>query len=155
MLLSVYELLTQRVHAGESFNVDFIKRNIKVNGEYLVKNGEWDCERPLLPKNMQECDPIKMIDDLYFQYKYSIPSEKSETQRKKYFKALSVGEIPDALLFTAERREEAMAKLEGYILCSVLNGNFEWSEDMGKWFYQSKIDPDLVILRSWIENKNY
>ena len=35
----------------------------------------------------------------------------------------------------------------------IVNGLFVWDEDeMGKWFWQSDIDPDLVILRSWIEN---
>jgi hypothetical protein len=52
-----------------------------------------------------------------------------------------------------ERREVARAKLEGFILCIIVDGFFVWNEEeMGKWFYQSTIDPDLVILRRWIEN---
>ena len=52
----------------------------------------------------------------------------------------------------AERREIAQAKLEGYILCMMLENKFVWDEyKMGKWFYQSKEEPDLVILKKWIE----
>jgi len=84
-----------------------------------------------------------------------LPSERSDSKRRKYFKALSVNEILDEQLMIAERREIAQAKLEGFILCMVLTGQFIWDEPtMGKWFYQSANDPDLVILRSWVENKN-
>ena len=56
---------------------------------------------------------------------------------------------------TGERREVARAKLEGFVLCMIVNELFVWNEtEIGKWFWQSKNDPDLVILRSWIENKN-
>lgn len=153
-MASIYEMLVQCVHAGEPYNIDFVKRNIKLNGFYLVKNGEWDHERNLLPEYLRNCNVINTIEDLYFKYKYSIPTERCESKRTKYFKALHVEEIPDALLFTAERRDEAMAKLEGFILCSVLSGAFKWEENMGKWFWQSENDPDLVILRIWVENKN-
>ena len=54
---------------------------------------------------------------------------------------------------TGERREVAKARLEGFILCMILNEKFQWDEEkLGKWFYQSKIDPDLIILRDWVEN---
>jgi hypothetical protein len=34
-------------------------------------------------------------------------------------------------------------------------GLFKWDEEtMGKWFWQSKKDKDLVILRQWIEGKD-
>ena len=152
MTLSIYEMLTQRVHAGEPFSIDFEKRNIKLNGKHLVKNGEWDGDRLLLPSSLQNCDVMKTIEELYFEYKHSLPSERNDKKRKRYFKALSVDDIPDAILFTAERREVAQARLEGFVLCSVLNGSLKW-EDEKKWFYQSVNDPDLVVLRSWVENK--
>jgi general stress protein 26 len=38
----------------------------------------------------------------------------------------------------------------------ILSGQLTWDEDVmkGKWFYQSENDPDLILLRSWVENKN-
>lgn len=149
---SIYEELHHEVFLGNSFSVDFGKRNIKVGKKYLVKNGEWDEERQLLPVGLQDVNILKTIEDMYFKYKYSLPSERSDSKRRKYFKAAKMEEIPDALLWNSDYRDIEQAKLEGFILCSILCGKFKWTEDMGKWFYQSKNDPDLVILRSWVEN---
>ena len=41
--------------------------------------------------------------------------------------------------------------VEFYILCRIIGG-FTWNpETMGKWFWQSEKDKDLVILRKWVE----
>ena len=153
MSYSIYEELNCLVHTGRPFSVDFEKRNMKADGRYLIKDGEWDKEKKLLPTELQNVDILKTIEDMYFQYKNSLPSERNDSKRRKYFKAASMDEIPDALLWSFDYREREQAKLEGFILCSILSGAFKWTEDMGKWFYQSKNDPDLVILRNWIENK--
>ena len=51
-------------------------------------------------------------------------------------------------------REYAQAKLEGFILCAILMGHFKWDEEkMGKWYWQSKTEPSLIILRQWVEGK--
>ena len=150
---SIYDELVQAVHMGRPFVVDFEKRNIKLGrGCYLVKNGEWDTAKSLLPQDLHGVDVLKTIEDMYFSYKHSLPSERNDNKRRKYFKALPIEEIPMGLLWGGDYREKAQAKLEGFILCSILSGAFKWTENMGKWFYQSKNDPDLVILRSWIEN---
>ena len=45
----------------------------------------------------------------------------------------------------------AQAELELYVLCQILSG-LKWNpETMGCWFWQSKEDKDLVILRQWVE----
>ena len=60
--------------------------------------------------------------------------------------------MTDEQLMCGERREVAQATLEGFILCMILNGELVWDEDiMGKWFWQSVEDKDLVILRQWVE----
>ena len=130
---------------------------MKVGKDFLIKNGEYDTSRLLFNRL---CDPCPMelvlgfIEHLYRKYKYSLPSERSDSKRKVYFKALPIEQIPDEELFVAERREIVKAKLEGFILCMILEGRFVWDEStMGKWFWQSKEHEDLVILRKWIERK--
>lgn len=152
--MTIYEELVERVFNGEAFNIDFEKRNIKVGKTFLVKDGSYDDDRVLFgAKSLQMPDIMKLIEFMYHNYKYSLPSERSDNKRKKYFKALSVDEIPDELLMTAEKREVAQAKLEGYILCLAMDNHFKWNDISNGWFYQSVGDPDLVILKSWIENK--
>ena len=152
--MTIYEELVQRVSDGESFYINFKNRAMKVGKKFLIADGVYDEARKLIDcdcADMQEV--LREIEKLYADYKYSLPSERSDGKRRKYFKSLSIEELPDGKLMIAARREVAQAKLEGFILCSILSDEFQWTEKMGKWFYQSKNDPDLVILRNWVENK--
>ena len=153
----IYVELVARVDGGETFSIDFEKRTMKVGKEYLIKNGEYDTSREVFDLGHREIYSIHvslhMIEELYKNYKYSLPSERSDNKRRKYFKALPIEKIPDDKLLIAERRETARARLEGFILCAIITNQFEWDEKiLGKWFYQSESDPDLVLLRNWIEN---
>lgn len=159
--MTIYEELIQRVSDGESFSIDFEKRTMKVGKDKLINEGKWDDSRQLTKTSVDmqgglgRKTTLDLIESLYRDYKYSLPSERSESKRRKYFKALPIEQIPDEALFNAERREIAQARLEGFILCTVLEDKLTWNEtEMGRWFWQSKSDPSLVILKSWIENKN-
>lgn len=156
--MTIYEELIRRVSEGETFHIDFEKRTMKIGKQKIIDNGKWDESRKLIELEYHQKElefAMKTIYQLYLGYKYSLPSERSDSKRQKYFKALPIDEISDEQLMCAERREVAQCKLEGFILCMVLLGVFVWNEDRhGKWFWQSKGDSDLVILRSWIENKN-
>ena len=154
--MTIYEELIERVSSGETFHIDFEQRTMKIGKQKIIDGGKYDEDRILYTKKLLEMsDILSILEDLYDSYRYSLPSERSENKRRKYFKALSVDDIPDELLMIAERREIAQARIEGFVLCMVLEGQFIWDEEeLGKWFYQSDKSPDLVILRSWIENKN-
>ena len=157
--MSIYLELIERVREGETFHIDFEKRNMKVGNEYLIKEGEFDESMELLPSLYEDVYSLHvalhMIRELYRSYKYSLPSERSDNKRRKYFKALPMEEITDEQLMVAERREIAQAALEGLVLCLIVSGQLVWDEEImqGKWFWQSKSDPDLVLLRSWVEGK--
>lgn len=152
--MTIYEELIKRVTEGESFYINFKNRALKIGKEFVIADGVYDTERELITYPHDDMDTIlKIIELLYRSYKYSLPSERSVNKRRTYFKALEANEMTDAQLALGERRERAQAALEGFILCSIVNGKFQWDEEkMGKWFYQSQKDADLVILRSWIEN---
>ena len=156
--MSIYLELIERVSNGDPFHIDFEKRDMKVGKDYLIKDGEFDKSKELFPHFHEVYDlsvVLYMIGQLYKNYKYSLPSERSDGKRKKYFKALPIDELTDVQLMVADRREVAQAHLEGFVLCSILNNDLVWDEEVmeGKWFWQLKTDPDLVILRSWIEGK--
>lgn len=147
--MTIYEELIERVSNGETFYIDLEKKTMKIGKETLIKNGEYDNERELITSIAQ--DILSTIESLYVNYKYSLPSERSDSKRRKYFKALSINELTDEQLILADRREITQAALEGYILCMTLNGQFKWTKNMGNWFWQSSKDKDLVILKKWIE----
>ena len=156
--MTIYEELIKRVSEGETFHIDFEKQTMKIGKQKIIDNGKWDENRTLIDGVDDIFDTLEVlcsVKHLYHKYKYSLPSERSDSKRQKYFKALSADQISDEQLMCAERREVAQCKLEGFILCMILIGKFTWLEDvMGKWFWQSKDDLDLVILRGWVENKN-
>ena len=154
--MTIYEELIKQVEEGESFYINFKNQSLKIGKKFLVADGFYDDDRVLFATDeLEMSDVLSYIETLYENYKYSLPSERSDSKRRTYFKALSVDKLSDEHMVTGERREVARAKLEGFILCMIIDGFFVWDEkEMGKWFYQSKRDSDLVILRSWIENNN-
>ena len=148
----IYDEFIKRVKDGEKFSINFEKRNLKVGKDWLIKDGETEtgniicASRPVAPV-------LEHIESLYSNYKYSCPSERSDNNRKCYFKALSADELTDAQMVYGENREVARARLEGFILCMILKGELVWRDEWGTYFWQSKRDKDLVLLRSWIEGK--
>jgi hypothetical protein len=151
--MTIYEELIKRVEEGESFYINFKNQSLKIGKKFVVTDGFYDDDRILFTTSeLEMSDVLSYIETLYDNYKYSLPSERSDSKRRTYFKALSVDKLTDEQMATGERREVARAKLEGFILCMIVDGFFVWDEDtMGKWFYQSDRDSDLVILRSWVE----
>ena len=152
--MTIYEELIKRVSEGEPFYVNFKNRALKIGKKFVIADGVYDDSRELIAYAYDKIESLLgVIDNLYCNYKYSLPSERSDSKRRQYFKALSVEELTDMQMATGERREVARARLEGFILCMVVNKKFVWDEQMmGKWFYQSKTDSDLVILRDWVKN---
>ena len=152
--MTIYEELVKRVSDGESFYINFKNRALKIGKKFIIADGFYDDEQTLYTTSeMEMSDILSQVEALYKNYKYSLPSERSDNKRRQYFKALPVDKLTDKQMVTGEMREVARAKLEGFILCMIVDGFFVWDEsELGKWFYQSKNDPDLVILRSWIEN---
>lgn len=151
--MNVFHELMRRVDSGETFRIDFEKRNLKVGKQFLIKNGEC-CDGMEIDFSWDEYKILPIIEDLYDSYKHSLPSERSEKKRRKYFKALSIDKLTDKQLLTACRREGACARLEGFILCAILSGKLQWNENWGTFFWQSKRDEDLILLRRWIDGKS-
>lgn len=149
----ILEELVERVDNGEKFHIDFEKRDMKVGKEYLIKDGMHDTSKYVLSTNVGKSltDTLSVIEELYYDYKHSIPSERSESKRKRYFKALPVDKLTDDQLVYGESREIAQCVLEGYILIQILMGTLYWDKKLlGKWFYQGN-DPDFILLKKWVE----
>lgn len=152
--MTIYEELVKRVAEGESFYINFKNQALKIGKKFLVADGFYDDKRILYTTSeLEMSDVLAYIETLYENYKYSMPSERSDSKRRQYFKALPADKLTDKQMATGENREVARARLEGFLLCMIVDGFFVWDEDeMGKWFYQSTREPDLVILRKWVEN---
>ena len=94
-------------------------------------------------------EPIQEIEKLYSSYKRSYPSERSSFHMHDYFYALKADELSDTDLVNGEERTVARARLEASLLCWILDGRLTWDND-NQWFWQSKKEPDLIILKEWV-----
>lgn len=144
-----YNEIIEAVEGGARFAINFEKRTLRLNGK-LVKLSDCDIH---LPAALREHDIIREIETLYSIYKRSVPSERSESHRKSYFKALPEKSLTDEDMIYGDRREVARLRLELYILLRIASGELTWDFSWGNWFWQSEKDKDLVILRNWIEPK--
>lgn len=150
--INIYQKAIQAVEDGANFKIDFQSRSLKLNGKYIIQEGKYEGELGVLCCNEKEF--LANIEELYCTYKHSVPSERSEGKSRLYFMALPEKSLSDDDMLYGERRDKAQIELELYVLCQILGG-FKWNpEKMGRWFWQSKVDKDLVILRNWIEPNN-
>lgn len=146
---TIFQKAIDAVSNGEKFKVNLEKRNLQVGSEYLIKDGKYEGAL-----HNEVGFSISKLEELYELYKHSRPSERSENKQRKYFKALKLNELEEDDMLYGDDRESAQLMLELYLLCWILSGTFVWDEEsMGKWFWQSQNDKDLVILRSWIDGK--
>ena len=146
---NIYHEAVQAVEEGARFNVDFTSRSLKVGGKQIIQEGKYDGSLGVEPCNGEEF--FSRVEELYHTYKHSVPSERSESRSKRYFAALPERELSDEAMLYGQRRDRAQIDLELYVLCQILNGLTWTPETMGRWFWQSKQDKDLVILRQWVE----
>ena len=149
---TIYQNAVAAVENGARFQVDFKSRSLKIDGKSVISDGNFEGELGVELYNEAEC--LSQLETLYSRYKYSIPSERSESKARKYFKSLPESELMDDDMMFGEQRDKAQIELELYLLCQIILG-FQWdAKTMGTWFWQSKKDKDLVILREWVEPSN-
>lgn len=149
---NIYHDSVQAVKDGAKFKVDLAERSLKIDGKQIVKAGEYEGVLGISLTTVEEF--LNTVNSLYRYYKHSVPSERSESKSRRYFKALPEPELSDDDMLYGKRRDPAQIELELYILCQMLLG-LKWDEAvMGKWFWQSTEDKDLVMLRKWFEPNN-
>lgn len=124
--------------------VNLDTRTAKRNGKLIIRHG-----KPVNGYSVSE-NPVTfcLLENLYHTYKYSAPDRIRP--RHPYFKALGHGELPAAAVVAGANRQRAREKLEMAILEGSINGSLTWPESAG-WFWRSQAEPDLVVLRKWVE----
>lgn len=148
--IMTYDEIINAVENGAKFTINFQKRTCRVNGKVVMSEEDKPKDTPYLTHAV----PLFAIEQRYKAYKHSVLSERSESHRRYYFKALPEKELSDEDMMYGERREVARCKLELYVLIQLLRGNLAWENRWGTWFWRSENDKDLIILRDWVEPNN-
>lgn len=90
--------IAKMVRDGAKFTINFQKRTCRVNGKVV------NIEVRSNPKVTTE-DVLETIEFLYEYYKRSVPSERSESHRRYYFKALPEKDLTDEDMMCMEITE--------------------------------------------------
>ena len=122
----------EKVEDGEPYRISFEKREVRLNG-FLV-----DIEFEL-PDNVEE----KLLE-LFENYKYSVPSRKSDS---KYFFGFDESKLSTKQLAENESRYIARAKLELFVLGLIINQ--KWNFEPNQWYWQCLSDKKLVLFKKW------
>lgn len=142
--------LYDKVSEGSKFYVNFKERTVRVDKQvYSISDIEYGKDMP----DISEEDFMDVLYSAYEVYKHSVPSERSDSHQKSYFKALPYEKLSDDDILYGVPREFARFVLEITFLRGVSVGELKWHDEWGTWFWQSERDKDFVILRDWIEPK--
>lgn len=142
--MELYDEIINSVSSGSVFNVDLKKKVLQLDKNNIPLDN--------ISVNISSSeDMLSTIHKLFERYKYSVPSERSEGKRRRYFKALKLSEIDYDDFMFGEGRDTAQIKLELYVLLSSIYYKHFWEEIFKEhFFYQSDKDRDLIILKDWV-----
>ena len=142
--MELYDEIINSVSSGSVFNVDLKKKVLQLDKNNVPLDN--------INVNISSSeDMLSTIHKLFERYKYSVPSERSEGKRRRYFKALKLSEIEYDDFMFGEGRDTAQIKLELYVLLSSIYYKSFWEEIFKEqFFYQSDKDKDLIILKDWV-----
>lgn len=147
---NIWNEAQEKVHNGSTFRVNLEKRDLVIDGKYIIKDGQYEgCLG--YDTNFPVNDLLVMVEGFYWQYCRSVPSARSEARYRRYFRALPEHELSEDDMLYGENRELAQLRLELYLLIAILNSDLIWDEfAKGYWFWQSDKYKSLIILRQWI-----
>ncbi len=138
------ELIESIERNGSKYELNFSKGFLKIGKTVIVEHGV-----PLFPMEaLVETDLnsiVHRMESLYDNYKNSVPTN---IHKNAYFKALPEEELDHAVYLIGENRHVAQAKLELYLFLLKLEHKLTGLFD--GWFWQSRKDPDFVILKKWV-----
>ncbi len=150
--MTYYEMLIELAQNDYSkIHIDLKNKTLKVGKQLLIENGNVIQNKVIVGDDAYECNELVSecldVDELYEQYKYSMPSERDGGNH--YFKALAASLLTDEQLIYGMPRLEARVRLEAYVMLGSLAGLIKWKNN-DHWFWQSSKDKDFVILKSWM-----
>ena len=121
----------EKVEDGQPYRISFEKKVAKLNG--FVVDIEFE----------QSGDKEEKLLELFRNYKYSVPSAKSNSQ---YFFGLDESKLSTKQLAENESRYIARAKLELFVLGLIINNEWDFED---KWYWQSAAEPKLTLFKKW------
>lgn len=147
---NIWNEAQEKVYNGSTFRINLEKRDLVIDGKYIIKDGKYEGELGYdtkFPVNAL----LVMVEEYYREYLHSAPSARSEAKYRRYFRALPEHELSEEDMLYGQHRDITQLRLELFILIAIIQNTFVWDDfAKGKWFWQSKKRPSLIILKKWI-----
>ena len=74
---NIWNEAQEKVHNGSSFRINLEKRDLVIDGKYIIKEGQYEGSLGY-DTNFPVNDLLVMAEGFYWQYRHSIPSARSE-----------------------------------------------------------------------------
>ena len=146
----IFSIALEAAADGMTVDIDLNWHSLAINGGSIIDHGQWQGE--LGVAHVDEHSALTQIEAAYAAFHVSVP-EHSPRDRSRWFKALKEDELTDSQYVSGDDRPLARCRLEALTLALVLNGSLtpQGPQMRGRWFWQSKVHPSLVILTQWLD----
>ena len=134
-----YNSFISMVENGYKFKIDLVNKK-----SFLKSRGKRSKWIEIKVNDLVNPTSWDVVEELYDIYKRSVPTREKLNGNNPYFKAIDIEDLNEVDIINGEQRNVAQAMLELYILKANLN------IDDDKWFWQSKKDRDLIVLKKWL-----
>ena len=104
---NIYQETIRDVEDGAKFKIDFQSRSLKLNGKYIIQDGVFEGDLGVEP-SIDTDEFLSQVEKLYYRYKNSIPSERSESKSRLYFRALPERKLSDDAMLFGEPRKSSV-----------------------------------------------
>lgn len=145
--MSLFKELMDKLSKMYNFRIDFVSKSMYLNGKEvdLTSTGDYLSESDLTGFTVKEKATV-----LYENYRFSSTSGIGK-KKSTWFKPIDPDDLSLVDLVDGEDRKIAQYRLEVFILCSGLQGL--WEFEPRQWYWQSDIYPDFVVKKNWVTGK--
>lgn len=128
---------------SKSFNQEYIEKAKTLIHEILEDKKEYD-DWTQICFSMQNA--VQAAANIW-----GISSDEQINKMRSFITEMVFTELSNLKQFDIVfKKKGAQVELELYILCQIILGIGWDANKMGKWFWQSNKDRDLVILKNWV-----
>ena len=126
------------VAGGARVRVSLDSHCLQVNGCDVINQGQW--QGKLGVPRVDEATALAMI-------------EQASRESADIVMQLDEDQLTDSQMVLSDERPVARARLELLTLSLIINGSLttDSPQMQGRWFWQSKAHPRLVILTQWLK----
>ena len=154
--MTLFDYVLEKASQGKKVRLDLKNGTLKLGSKTIIDKCKFDTEylsknsiTDVLPNELID-NPKENIEKFYKEFSTSIRTKESiKEELYGYFEPLKVNELSIQNMLDGGNRVQAKIKLELYVLCCKMIGNFKFDDDK-HYFWKSKKYKKLIVLKEWV-----